>query len=127
MAGGAEGKGKADANPPMSGHSCPCPKPFAFPPLPGKHPNLFLPPLALAREIPPCRDQELREQAGRLSAAPQIPRSRPRAQVLAPLARGSFIRRVLTLQPAPRPQRCFPGELSRARRAQSLLAFKSQK
>ena len=43
--------------------SCPCPKPLIFPPLLGKHPNLFHASFKLAREIPPSRDNQSSEQA----------------------------------------------------------------
>ena len=46
--------------------SCPCPKPLIFPPLLGKHPNLFHASFKLAREIPPSRDKERSEQTGYL-------------------------------------------------------------
>ena len=63
--------------------SCPCPKPLIFPPLPGKHPNLFHSSLELAREIPPSRVKERTEQArplfsGSASLTFKAARARPR-------------------------------------------------
>lgn len=101
-----------------SGDSCPCPKSLLFPPLPGKHPNLFHSSLELAREIPPSKDKVRSVQAGHLLRdSAKLTFKAARARVLAPpRSRSRLIHPgpVPTFQPAPRSERGFPGAMSAA-------------